>query len=496
MSMISLAFKVGGAQRTQYKSFMNQRAASIAKILIDTIDTFRDGLIKGVGMNEKGDILIEMQSHNGVDSHIFMTTKEFDTIVYKPKKQPYDSNYISYHIFIPLFIQVLLYKKFNNFDGDGLHLCQEFETSFRDYMDNNSQAGRDRALDSFYFIARDGHICNNLYDIVQEEPNFSSFVMKEDLLPEIMGVPSKFTVIKTRKRRTTKKNSIPKDLNEYKSGLKLTKRQEALVPKLDLSTIEIHPKIYLLMKGMVKGLFNNAMFYGPPATGKSLMGKVMAQVMGLPLYVINLEKNSEKGNIIGRWLPDPKEPNKFIWKDGQFTEAYRKGGVVLMEEFNFADAGVIGGLHSALDTTRLLELDNGEIIERHPNCYILFTTNVNLAGTRRMNQATLSRDDLIIEFEALREDQISKIILTQSALDDKNIADGMAWVINGINQYMQQAGIDAWCTVRHGISWANSVFLGESVQDASWDTILAGTTLDSDMKKTLYEMYVVKKFGA
>ena len=113
-----------------------------------------------------------------------------------------------------------------------------------------------------------------------------------------------------------------------------------------------------------------------------------------------------------------------------------------------------------------------------------------------MNQATLSRDDLIIEFEALREDQISKIILTQSALDDKNIADGMAWVINGINQYMQQAGIDAWCTVRHGISWANSVFLGESVQDASWDTILAGTTLDSDMKKTLYEMYVVKKFGA
>ncbi len=79
---------------------------------------------------------------------------------------------------------------------------------------------------------------------------------------------------------------------------------------------------------------------------------------------------------------------RFKFVPGQLVYAMKYGGVFGFDEINLPqNPGVIPALNSAMDGTQSITLPNGEIVKRHPNCIFISTTNVDLEGCRRINQA-------------------------------------------------------------------------------------------------------------
>lgn len=86
---------------------------------------------------------------------------------------------------------------------------------------------------------------------------------------------------------------------------------------------------------------------------------------------------------------------KFVYVESPLVKAARYGGVVeIQEPTTIVQGGVLPGLNALLDADGKMFLPSGELIQRHPNCVVIATTNFGYVGCRRMNQSFLRRFQL------------------------------------------------------------------------------------------------------
>jgi midasin (ATPase involved in ribosome maturation) len=113
---------------------------------------------------------------------------------------------------------------------------------------------------------------------------------------------------------------------------------------------------------------------GPPGVGKTSLVANLAALTGHRLVRINLSEHSEISDLLGSDLPAPiefdseqqdetkdiksakdkvKKDNtsgpKFVWCDGVFLTALKRGDWVLLDELNLAPQSVLEGLNACLD---------------------------------------------------------------------------------------------------------------------------------------------------
>ena len=104
---------------------------------------------------------------------------------------------------------------------------------------------------------------------------------------------------------------------------------------------------------------------GPPGVGKTSLISNLAKLSGHNLVRINLSEHSEISDLLGSDLPAPLEYEqseskkskgkstssgpKFVWCDGVFLTALKKGDWVLLDELNLAPQSVLEGLNACLD---------------------------------------------------------------------------------------------------------------------------------------------------
>jgi MoxR-like ATPase len=110
---------------------------------------------------------------------------------------------------------------------------------------------------------------------------------------------------------------------------------------------------------------------GPPGVGKTSLISNLAKLTGHNLVRINLSEHSEISDLLGSDLPAPldydqtaeEEENgsaskrgkstssgpKFVWCDGVFLTALKRGDWVLLDELNLAPQSVLEGLNACLD---------------------------------------------------------------------------------------------------------------------------------------------------
>lgn len=109
---------------------------------------------------------------------------------------------------------------------------------------------------------------------------------------------------------------------------------------------------------------------GPPGVGKTSLISNLAKLTGHKLVRINLSEHSEISDLLGSDLPAPMDYDqsseeeddlnkkgkkstssgpKFVWCDGVFLTALKRGDWVLLDELNLAPQSVLEGLNACLD---------------------------------------------------------------------------------------------------------------------------------------------------
>lgn len=133
----------------------------------------------------------------------------------------------------------------------------------------------------------------------------------------------------------------------------------------------------------------NCRIVGKPGTGKTTLLYALAAILGVPIYTVPITKNTEEDTFQG--MTKVVEGN-FQFVPTDFLEAYKNGGIVVLEEGNLADPSVMmGALGQAIEAPFVLNEDGYKTVNRHPLFMCFLTMNVNTYGSKDLNEALASR---------------------------------------------------------------------------------------------------------
>jgi len=114
--------------------------------------------------------------------------------------------------------------------------------------------------------------------------------------------------------------------------------------------------------------------WGPPGTGKTYTA-CRSGMRDRDVYVITLTPETPAAELRGFWMP---RGDQFVWQDGVFVEAMRKGARVVINEIAHASHDVVAILHPVLESreTAQLTLPNLETITPAKGFQVVCTDNL------------------------------------------------------------------------------------------------------------------------
>lgn len=134
----------------------------------------------------------------------------------------------------------------------------------------------------------------------------------------------------------------------------------------------------------------NNLLTGVPGTGKSVLIRTLAAVLGMPLYVLPLSEGTEKEHLTG--LIQVGDDSKLEKVKTLLLLWAKHGGVIGMEEVNLASANLLQGVFSQLlEAPYFIDAFDKDRIVRHPLAIYFAAMNTGLIGTSPLNQGYTSR---------------------------------------------------------------------------------------------------------
>ena len=232
-----------------------------------------------------------------------------------------------------------------------------------------------------------------------------------------------------------------------------------------------------IVKGFANGDFYSAIFYGESGSGKSTAARVIAARTGIPFISVNCSTNIEESDLIGCMIPNPdRESAKdqpFIWQDGVLTKALRGDGyIIIIEEANFARAGILGKLNSLLDEARQIELPNGEILKAPKNFRIIITCNIGYEGTNKFNEAFIDRFEIVKEFSSAPRKDLIDIVMSRTGYSNKSNVEAVLNVYESIRKYSKDNNLNLVVTLRQLLTIFKSGKYFKTAYDAVLNTMV------------------------
>jgi len=131
---------------------------------------------------------------------------------------------------------------------------------------------------------------------------------------------------------------------------------------------------------------------GQPGSGKTHMGRQLARAMGIEPYIMAIDETTTANKLLGF---QNLVSGDFV--PGWLYEPFKAGGLVVIDEIDTGNPGIIAGLNALLSNGHYL-FPNGETVEKHPMFRVLACANTNGTGAvagftarQRLDAATLNR---------------------------------------------------------------------------------------------------------
>ena len=185
----------------------------------------------------------------------------------------------------------------------------------------------------------------------------------------------------------------------------------------------------------------------------------------------------------------------YEFTDTEFMDAVRNGGFIEIQEPNvILNEGVMVGLNSLLEEG-VITLPTGEVVNRHPDCVIIMTSNVNYAGCRKMNQSVLDRC-IIQKVEKPSMAAIVARIKMLSGLDDETVIEQVVTLCNEVSAAMADEGIDGEVGVRAMIDTCRNIALGDDARTAFIEGALYKASFDDEESDILMVLFDASPLSA
>ena len=96
---------------------------------------------------------------------------------------------------------------------------------------------------------------------------------------------------------------------------------------------------------------------GPSGTSKTSSIRYLASLLGQPVMRLNLNGQTDAGELIGRFVPNTAEGSKskrgtaagWVWQDGPIPRALREGWWIILDELNLAEPQIVERLNPLLE---------------------------------------------------------------------------------------------------------------------------------------------------
>lgn len=282
---------------------------------------------------------------------------------------------------------------------------------------------------------------------------------------------------------------MPSTGNETESSNKLIKELE----ELGGITFENIAKV-LKLPNIIDIEFDPAMSY-EEMTGTKVVekagkffidGKEIGDEHEMFRYALNAWQimMTEEFNKIVDAVKDSGE-TKFIYTETPFIRAVKYGWVVEVQEPNvIISEGTLVGLNGLLEEGQIT-LPTGEIIQRHPDCVIIFTTNVSYNGCRAMNQSVIDRSHQVYPIDSPSVEVMAERAMSISGNTDEDVVLEMAQIVRDMAADLVKEGVDdGVCGMRSLTNWAtNATF--ENPYKAFEKCVLSKVSMDSEVREAM-----------
>lgn len=162
---------------------------------------------------------------------------------------------------------------------------------------------------------------------------------------------------------------------------------------------------------------------------------------------------------------------------GAVLEAWTKGKTLILEEMDFAPAGVWGETHQFFDgrTKETTVYINGpERVRKHPNFRVIATANtlgsgenqIEYSGTQILNRAFMNRFTYIVHVSYMKSAYETKLIHEKTGLS-MDTAEKMVAAAKRTREAHDEGIIDCAITTRDILSWAKECLREEKRRRSS-----------------------------
>lgn len=219
---------------------------------------------------------------------------------------------------------------------------------------------------------------------------------------------------------------------------------------------------------------------GPKGTGKSSLPEQVAARLCVPLFRVNLSRDSTSDSLMGgiKTIINPSGHMELGWAPGpvELAAICSDGAWCLIDEFSFTPAGCNVSLQRVLERGGKLYLEtkpneHERLISPGVNFKIFATDNTKLqgdlsggyTGTHVQNEATIDRFQVTIEVPYMGSDHEIKLVMKKIPDADKPFIEKAVQVAQLVRTCYNKGELSLTMSPRGLIEWADDyVFWGKT----------------------------------
>lgn len=470
--------------------------------------------------DDRSELLLEISSAHSDTRKVLVFNYESNTLAVASMDADgtwSDKQYVSAEYVSTLHLIYLIFS-----DSDVSLKWRETQTEF--FQNNKGQritqcSSTSYLLDALYYsigVAFPNFNFDSDIAQVDDTTDRNGFV---DITEEIIGIPGEFEFATLSTPAAVapkaKKKSSRLDLDDLRAEFSpctasftasLPDNFKALIPQKEgaLKNYVVPDDLYndlLLIKdaiedGDLSGM--SAYLSGPPGLGKSLRGVAIAYILQFPLFYLQGNKDITAADFIGAPMADNGVFRTDV--DTPLLLAMKYGGMCILDDFTYINEGYTTALLSVFENPFSIRAADGNVVHRHPMCFLYVTANPDCYGSRPLNEAIASR--IAIYHNKTREDtpaeQIIQMVMDASKYSNRKEIETMyacyELICNDAKNNTTMMGQATESTLRNLIRWAKQARVLKNPLEAAWYNIIPALNVSKEEEKRIFNTILVPRF--